>query len=129
MATEIYVTIEGFSNYAVSNFGNISNTQTGKHLKTSDCKGTLKVTLCENGKSKQFYVHRLVALAFVENPENKDFVIHVDDNRTNNTATNLKWITKREFDMIINNKMRQKREDIAMVRRVICEVKGRDIQR
>ena len=45
---------------------------------------------------RKFRVHCLVALHFIEQPEGKDFVNHIDKNRTNNTVTNLEWVTHQE---------------------------------
>ncbi len=47
-------------------------------------------------KAKTFIIHRLVALAFIPNPENKEFVDHKDGNRSNNNIGNLKWVTQKE---------------------------------
>lgn len=54
------------------------------------------VTLSKDGQTKNFYVHRLVASAFVENPENLPYVNHVDGNPINNIADNLEWVTHRQ---------------------------------
>lgn len=68
-----------------------------KILKTSiDNHGYLQVTLCKNGKVKRFHVHRLVAQAFIPNPENKPQVNHIDGDRSNPRKTNLEWVTDRE---------------------------------
>ena len=56
----------------------------------------MKVALCIKGKLKQFLVHRLVAKAFVPNPENKREANHIDGNKTNNKVSNLEWVTARE---------------------------------
>ena len=54
------------------------------------------VTLCKNGKTKAIAIHRLVASAFVPNPENKPEVNHKDADKRNNQADNLEWVTKSE---------------------------------
>lgn len=54
------------------------------------------VVLFKDGKGKQFYVHRLVAEAFIPNPENKPQVDHIDNNTENNDVSNLRWVTQVE---------------------------------
>ena len=58
--------------------------------------GYLQVTLCKNGKCKMGLIHRLVAEAFIPNPENKPEVDHRDTNKTNNCVENLRWATEKE---------------------------------
>ena len=59
--------------------------------------GYLRVKLYDSsGKMKKFLVHRLVCEAFCENPENKPCVNHIDENKTNNKASNLEWCTVAE---------------------------------
>ncbi len=55
-----------------------------------------RVTLCKNGKVKTYSVHRLVALAFIPNIENKPDINHIDNNGENNSVGNLEWVTKIE---------------------------------
>ena len=62
----------------------------------TDRYGYLIVCLCAGGKQKMFKVHRLVCQAFHENPENKLCVNHIDENKTNNAASNLEWSTYEE---------------------------------
>lgn len=69
----------------------------GKIISAKDNgKGYKAVHLYKNSKNKQVYLHRLVAHAFVPNPENKPDVNHEDGNKSNNTPENLKWTTKKE---------------------------------
>ena len=56
-------------------------------------KGYSRVKLCKNGKGKLMLVHRLVAMAFLPNPENKPMVNHKDENPLNNCVDNLEWCT------------------------------------
>ena len=58
--------------------------------------GYLKVTLSKNSKCKKFYLHRLVAIQFLNNPMNLPQVNHKDGNKLNNNITNLEWCTKQE---------------------------------
>ena len=54
------------------------------------------VKLCKGGLEKSVFVHRLVAMTFVPNPDNKPEVNHIDGDTTNNVFTNLEWVTKKE---------------------------------
>ncbi len=55
-----------------------------------------RVTLCKNGKTTRFQVHRLVTQAFLPNPEDKPHVNHIDNNGLNNKLSNLEWCTRKE---------------------------------
>lgn len=69
----------------------------GKILKQATKRNGYKtVDLCKNGKVTTTLVHRIVAEAFVENPDGKYFVNHIDSNRTNNCVKNLEWVTSSE---------------------------------
>ena len=63
---------------------------------SNDRGGYLLVSLCDGEKRKTYTVHRLVCQAFHENPENKPCVNHIDENKTNNCASNLEWCTYAE---------------------------------
>ena len=93
---EQWKTIQGYENYEVSSEGDIRNKK-GKILKPgkNSC-GYLYVVLYKNGKRKNFLVHRLVAIAFIPNPENKPTVNHIDENKENNDVSNLEWMTQAE---------------------------------
>lgn len=96
---EFWKSINGFSNYEVSNFGNVRNKTTEHVLKPRLCKnGYTQVSIKSDEKEKFInqYVHRLVAVAFIENPENKPEVNHKDGNKQNNSVINLEWCTASE---------------------------------
>lgn len=61
--------------------------------------GYYDVALCKQGKMRTFLVHRLVAEAFLPNPENKEMVNHKDGNKRNNSVDNLEWVTRAENDL------------------------------
>lgn len=99
--TEKWMPIIGYENkYEVSNFGRVrSKNQFGqyniKEIYTTD-GGYPIVQLNYKTKNKTILVHRLVAQAFIDNPENKKVVNHIDGNRKNNNAYNLEWVTVKE---------------------------------
>ena len=68
-----------------------------KKLNCNNHDGYRRVSITyENGSAQRHYVHRLVAEAFVPNPENKPFVNHIDGNKSNNSSNNLEWVTNQE---------------------------------
>ncbi len=85
------------SNYSISDNGEVKNNKTGKILKQQMCNEYKKVNLSlGHGKMKRFSVHRLVAIAFIPNKENKEYVNHKDGVRYNNCVDNLEWVTVSE---------------------------------
>lgn len=89
--------IDGFSNYIVTSEGHVVNENTGKCLKPRIVTGGyLGVTLSKGGKSYHKRLHRLIAEAFVPNPDGKPEVNHIDGDKQNNRADNLEWCTKSE---------------------------------
>ena len=83
--------------YEVSNTGVIRNKNTGKIMKPhKDKKGYLRISLSENNVSVTIKVHRAVAIAFIENPNNLPQVNHKDTNKENNAVWNLEWVTNNE---------------------------------
>lgn len=112
---EIWKDVLGYEGlYEVSNYGLIKSKQrvvtrkskkglivnqlVNEVIKKSilDKDGYQKVCIWKNGKSKNVFVHRLVAIAFINNPENKPQVNHIDENKENNKYTNLEWSTSLE---------------------------------
>ena len=103
MEEEIWKPIKDFEGYyEVSNIGRVRSLnykRTGKEkiLKNiEDYKGYLEVVLTKNGKRKQFKVHRLVAEAFIPNPENKPCIDHINTIKSDNRVENLRWVTYKE---------------------------------
>jgi hypothetical protein len=95
MTDEIYSISEELGNYSVSNYGNVINKKTGviKSQTIDKSDGTVKTTLFKNGKKRSIMVHRLVAFAFLNNPNHHPFVKHIDGNKQNNYYKNLEWHT------------------------------------
>ena len=94
---ETFVKIEGFENYEVSNLGKVRNIKSGKVLKPQlNRNGYLMHLLYENNKQKHLYLHRIIAIAFIDNPEEKPCVNHIDENKLNNDLSNLEWCTVKE---------------------------------
>lgn len=93
-----------YDNYMVSNLGQVKRTYKNGNTKILkgrlNNKGYLTIDLCESGNKKAVLVHRLVAIAFVENPKPKEYTIvnHKDENPLNCKADNLEWC-----DYIYNN--------------------------
>jgi hypothetical protein len=81
--------------YEVSNKGNIRNRR-HKIIKSYNSCGYRQILLYINDEQKHIQVHRLVAMAFISNPEDKLFVNHIDGDRTNNNFENLEWVTQSE---------------------------------
>ena len=91
--------------YEVSNIGRVRSWLNNAGNKTKSPRlrklsflpnGYLYVALCKKRFYKNFFVHRLVATAFIKNPKNKSDVNHKDSNRSNNLLSNLEWCTRSE---------------------------------
>jgi len=86
--------ISGYENYSVSNLGRIRNDKTGLMQNQYLSNKYFLVCLSQGRKWKMFRAHRLVAMAFVPNPENKPCINHKNLNKTDNRVENLEWCTQ-----------------------------------
>lgn len=96
---EFWNNIDGYSGYKISSKGRVlSNKQLREKLISTQIKkdGYVSVKLYKNGKAKRHPIHRLVAKAFIPNPENKPEVNHIDSIKSNNFVSNLEWCTRSE---------------------------------
>ena len=100
---EIFKEIKDYENYSISNYGRLrKKTKSGfKYYEGSPSSGYThtqyaKMNLSNKGKNKTVMAHRLVAEAFIPNPDNKPFVNHKDFNGLNNHVDNLEWVTPSE---------------------------------
>jgi hypothetical protein len=99
----------GFDNYSVSSFGRVRNDDTGRILKGQLANhGYYHVRLFINGKAKGMLLHRLVCVAFYNNPNNKTCVDHIDNNPKNNHIHNLRFATRSENSMNSSKKSNNK---------------------
>lgn len=81
--------------YSITEDGTVINNKTKQVKKAHiDRYGYLHMRLSD--KNKKYFVHRLVALTYIENPDNKETVNHKDGNKLNNHISNLEWMTNKE---------------------------------
>ena len=133
---------EGF--YQISDYGNVRSLERDVYCQDGtfhhhveekilvSCvngRGYANVNLYKNGKRKNILIHRLVALAFIPNPENKPMINHKDENPLNNCVDNLEWCTA-SYNNIYGTRIERQRQTlkdscksgkIKQVKKVFCE--------
>ena len=104
---EVWKPIPGYEGiYKISSIGRVKSLPRSASSKVSvkaerilssvdDGKGYRAIKLCKNGKIKRFFIHRLVAMAFIPNPESLPYINHKDENPSNNFVDNLEWCTQK----------------------------------
>ena len=129
MTEELFVMVPGYNDrYLVSNRGRIISLNSGSEMAQYVQKnGYAAVKLRTHNVKRTFLVHRLVASAFVPNPNGLAEVNHIDGDKLNNSAENLEWVTHSQnmkhsieaglYDPVANGHMRMMTERAAQKRR------------
>ena len=93
MILEIWKEIEGYDGqYLISNYGQVFSKKSNRCLKPHlNSSGYLQANLWKNNQGKHVFIHRLVAIYFIDNPDNLPQVNHKDENKKNNNVENLEW--------------------------------------
>ena len=105
--------------YQVTSCGKVWSYKSGKFLKpVKDKVGYSIVGLHKDGEQKKYYIHRLVAMTYIPNPDNLPQVNHKDENKENNALPNLEWCDQKYN---INYGSHNKRMAKSLSKPVFCE--------
>jgi len=118
---EIYIPVQGFPDYVISNLGNVKSLKTCKILKQSLTHGYCQVRLCNQEGISFKKVHRLIALHFIPNPEALPEVDHINRVRSDNRIDNLRWVSSQQNSF---NKNKTKRVTSSSYKGVSWHVKN-----
>jgi hypothetical protein len=90
--------VKDYPNYLIYEDGRVYSKNKNKFMKPqfNNHNGYYKLNLCKDGKKKPFLIHRLVALHYIPLIDGKDMVDHIDQNKTNNDISNLRWVNHSE---------------------------------
>ena len=93
---EIAIEVEGYEEYFITTFGRVWSVKSARWMKITKLKKYIQIGLYKNGKVTQCYIHRLIAIAFIPNPDGKLCVDHIDEDKQNNNIDNLRWVSNQE---------------------------------
>lgn len=135
MNKEIWKDISGYEGlYQVSNLGRVKSLGNRSNHKKPMIKslqnrnGYYSITLYKNSKTKTTGVHRLVAEAFIPNPDNLPEVNHKDENKLNNRVDNLEWCNKKYNinygHSAVNRRIQNRERGLSMSKKVLCVETG-----
>lgn len=110
METEIWKEIKGFEGYyQISNLGEVKSVKRvvirsnkmklsvkERFMKQTLCQGYYYVDLFKEGKKTRSFIHRLIALHFIDNPQNKPSINHINGIKNDNSISNLEWATQKD---------------------------------
>ena len=116
------ITVVGYEDYLIYPDGKVFSTKSNKFLKPNITpQGYKSVELFNNNGSKRLLIHRLVAQAFIPNPNNYPQVNHIDENPSNNAVTNLEWCTAK-YNMNYGNGAKKRHLKIDYTKPIFKEI-------
>jgi len=84
--------VQGFPNYLIYQDGRVFSKKRNRFLKSNNLKGYFRIQIVNSeGKPKGMYIHRLIAIHYIPNPNKYPHIDHIDRNPTNNNIDNLRW--------------------------------------
>lgn len=112
--------VPGWPKYAVNTEGEVLNKITGKYVSpwkhTGKGSTYLRVTLRDKGRRLNARVHRLVAMAFIPNPDKHSDVDHIDGDTFNNNVENLEWVPSEENIQRMHSRIKRQKDPIRLVK-------------